>query len=499
MKKRQFSLGIKIASSVAIIAIGFALSMSLDAYRGMRDEVRLNQLASVSVPLALDGQMALFGFENATKLFEDALLTGDADMLPTMKVKLEQVKQLLGGIDSRQDAGIEKVDVSAAKLHIEAYQRDAEALFKAAASQGMANVAVKTQMDAFRASSTETHGLMAAVQTGLADNLRGALTKIGQLSRQQRNYGFILFGVVMTGGGASAWVIVRRGVMGPVLSLSADLAKEADGVSAAANQFGTASKGLADGASQSAAALETSAAALEQMSGVTRANADRARDAKQLASRARQAADAGTAGMNELRTAMDTIQKASSDIAVIIKTIDQIAFQTNILALNAAVEAARAGDAGLGFAVVADEVRALAVRSAEAARETAAKIEYATRSSAEGTTLSGKVAVHFAEIAERVREVDELIAQTAVASREQNEGIAQVSRSISDLDRLTQNNAALAEETSAAADELSGQTDRLRDVAASFMILARGGRKDENASGQPSRVMVGAAHHVAAV
>jgi len=478
MKKRQFSLGVKIAFSVSIIAAGFALSMGLDAYRGSRDGERLKQLSSVSVPLALDGQTALFSYENATKLFEDAVLTGDADILPVMNAKLDQVDRLLEGIVARQEAGNGQNDPAGAKLRVATYRRDAEILFKAAASQGMANAAVKTQMDAFRSAAKETHGMIAAVQVGLADSLRGTLTEIGRVAHQQRTYGFIFFGFVMIAGGVSAWLVVSRGVIKPVLSLSGDLTQEADGVNSAAIQLGQASKGLADGASQSAAALETSSAALEEMAGVTRANADRARDAKALASRACQAADAGTTGMNELRAAMNTIQKASDDIAVIIKTIDQIAFQTNILALNAAVEAARAGDAGLGFAVVADEVRALAARSAEAARETAAKIEHATRSSAEGTSLSAKVAAHFGEITMRVREVDELIAQTAVASQEQTEGITQVSKSISDLDRLTQNNAALAEETAAAADELSNQTDRLRGVAAAFTHLARGGRSD---------------------
>ncbi len=498
MKKRQFSLGVKIAFSVSIIAAGFTLSMGLDAYRGTRDEKRLEQLSSVSVPLALDGQTALFAYENATKMFEDAVLTGDADILPAMNAKLDEVDHLLEGIGARQDGGNGKLDPAAAKLRVATYHRDAELLFKAAASHGMANAAVKTQMDAFRASAKETHDMIAAVQVGLADNLRGTLTEIGSVSHQQRTYGFIFFGFVMLVGGVSAWLVVSRGVIRPVLSLSGDLTEEADGVSAAAVQFGQTSQGLAAGASQSAAALKTSAAALEEMSGVTRANADRARDAKALASRARQAADAGTAGMNELRTAMDTIQKSSTDIAVIIKTIDQIAFQTNILALNAAVEAARAGEAGMGFAVVADEVRALAARSAEAARETASKIEHATRSSAEGTNLSGRVAAHLGEIAERVREVDELIAQTAVASQEQNEGILQVSKSISDLDRLTQNNAVLAEETSAAAAELSGQTDRLRGVAASFTHLARGGRSDGAASDLAEGGMTAAHHAVAA-
>jgi methyl-accepting chemotaxis protein len=174
---------------------------------------------------------------------------------------------------------------------------------------------------------------------------------------------------------------------------------------------------------------------------------------------------------------MGAIRVASDNIAAILKTIDEIAFQTNILALNAAVEAARAGEAGAGFAVVADEVRALAQRSAAAARETAAKIEDAQKRSATGAELTGKVGVNLNEIVARVREVADIITEIAAASAEQRTGLGQVSRSVSDLDKLTQQNAAMAQETSASASELTRRTDTMRGVADSLDRLVRGGAK----------------------
>lgn len=179
--------------------------------------------------------------------------------------------------------------------------------------------------------------------------------------------------------------------------------------------------------------------------------------------------------MRDMQAAMHAIQNSSAEISKIIKTIDEIAFQTNILALNAAVEAARAGEAGAGFAVVADEVRALAQRSVLAARETAQKISDAAAKSEQGNRISEKVSKSLDEITAKVRRVDELVAEIAMASKEQSEGIGQVTRAVGEMDRVTQSNAATAEETSSAATELNTQTVRLKAVIAELTSMSVGG------------------------
>ena len=236
----------------------------------------------------------------------------------------------------------------------------------------------------------------------------------------------------------------------------------------ASTQLTKSSQTLAAGSTEQAASLEETSASLEEISSMTKRNAESAARARQLAGQTRAAADIGAGEMDAMKRAMDDIKASSQDISKIIKTIDEIAFQTNILALNAAVEAARAGEAGLGFAVVADEVRNLAQRAAQSARETAEKIETSTAKSECGVAISARVATTLGEIVTKAREVDSLVSEIAQASIEQSQGIGQLNTSVSQMDTVTQTNAAAAEESASAAEELNAQaamlTGAIRDL-----------------------------------
>ncbi len=263
-------------------------------------------------------------------------------------------------------------------------------------------------------------------------------------------------------------------------ALAETLAEASHSLINSAATISASSETLATGSSEQAASIEETGASLEEMTSMTKRNAENAQQANELAKQTRSAADKGVEDIQIMSGAMQDIQKSSDDIAKIIKTIDEIAFQTNILALNAAVEAARAGEAGLGFAVVADEVRNLAQRSAQAAKETANMIESAIVNTARGVQISGTVSGTLSEIVDKARRLDELAAEVAGASREQSQGITQINSAVGQMDKVTQGNAAAAEEAASAAQELNSQAKNLNIAVSSLAaMVGRGGMSAE--------------------
>jgi len=244
----------------------------------------------------------------------------------------------------------------------------------------------------------------------------------------------------------------------------------AEQVGSASAQVSTGGQTLSQGASEQASSLEEISSSLQEMSSMTRQNAISAREAKVVAEEARNSADSGVESMNRMSSAINQIKTSSDATARIVKTIDEIAFQTNLLALNAAVEAARAGDAGRGFAVVADEVRNLAMRSAEAAKNTANLIEEAVRNSENGVNINAEVLNNFRNIAENANMVSQAVSEIAAASDQQDQGIDQVNKAVEQLNKLTQQTAANAEESASAAEEMSSQSEEMRSIVASFKL-----------------------------
>jgi methyl-accepting chemotaxis protein len=220
--------------------------------------------------------------------------------------------------------------------------------------------------------------------------------------------------------------------------------------------------------------LEEVSSSLQEMSSMTKQNALNAREAKGVAEQARGSADKGVESMNRMSSAINQIKTSSAATAKIVKTIDEIAFQTNLLALNAAVEAARAGDAGRGFAVVAEEVRNLAMRSAEAAKNTANLIEEAVKNSENGVAINVEVLKNFQEITEKTNKVSQVMAEIAAASDQQDQGISQLNKAVEQLNQLTQQNAANAEESASAAEEMSSQSEEMRSMVAGFKLTGYG-------------------------
>ena len=272
-----------------------------------------------------------------------------------------------------------------------------------------------------------------------------------------------------------SWLIVR-GITKGLRRISHNMEESAVRVAGASGEVSSASQSLAQGASEQAASLEETSSFMEEMAGMTRQNAENARQADSLMKEAKEIVAQANSHMGELKRAMDKIIAASDETAKIIKTIDEVAFQTNLLALNAAVEAARAGEAGAGFAVVADEVRSLAMRAAEAAKNTASLIEQNIANIQQGSQLVAKTDQAFSQVEESSTKVAALVGEIAAASSDQAEGIDQVNRATTEMDQVTQQVAANAEESAASSEELNSQARQLSQMVAELLAMVDGGQ-----------------------
>jgi methyl-accepting chemotaxis protein len=243
-----------------------------------------------------------------------------------------------------------------------------------------------------------------------------------------------------------------------------------DGIHTASSEIATGNLDLSHRTEQTASNLQQAASSMEQLTGTVKQSADSARQANQLAASAADVAQRGGSVVAQVVSTMDEINASSKKINDIISVIDGIAFQTNILALNAAVEAARAGEQGRGFAVVASEVRSLAQRSAEAAKEIKSLIGTSVDKVESGSKLVAAAGETMGEIVASVQRVSAIISEITTAASEQSDGISQVNVAVTQLDQMTQQNAALVEESSAAAESLRDQAQRLAEVVGTFRV-----------------------------
>jgi methyl-accepting chemotaxis protein len=329
--------------------------------------------------------------------------------------------------------------------------------------------------------------------------------KEAALAQRKVTSSFITIGTTLALAGLVGTLLgwsISRAVSKSLGFISNSLEESATQTASASGQLSSSSQSLASGCSQQASSVAETSAALEEMSVMIRSTAENAEKAKDFANQARAAAQSGSQTMAEMNTAMHAIEASSAEVAKIVKNIDEIAFQTNILALNAAVEAARAGEAGAGFAVVADEVRSLAQRSAAAAKETAEKIEAAIANSRRGSSSCGKVGESLDEIVAKVSSADAIVAEIATAAKEQSQGIQQVGMTMTQMDKVTQSNAANAEESATAAEELNAQArsmqesvNSLRSLVSKAAQVYQGAASVAVPNGRSRRMSGPAAHH----
>ena len=464
MNFANFSLAKKLAAGFGFLVILSTIGAGFAVFKSSQMVTSVKDLEKTHLPLAyLGGELALLVSRqqlaaanfviHKDAVYRDRFASLDKEADETFaraRTTIQADEELV------QAGWLEKIE-TVIQLHDQLAPADQE-MMAAAQADNLALVSEKAEAeeaaaDKIRKAISEFDKINTAEGEHVANK---ALTQGRTL---QTLMIFLAIGIFI--GGCALAFAITRGITVSLKKAISGLTEGANHISAASGQVASAGQQLAEGATEQAASLEETSASMEEIASMTRNSSDSAYEANAVMSEVNSVASQAAASMQQLTSAMGEISAASEKTSKIIKTIDAIAFQTNLLALNAAVEAARAGEAGAGFAVVANEVRNLAMRAADAAKETAALIEQTVNKVQEGTVLVDKTNHEFNKVSAGTGKVSVLINEISTAAKEQTEGVGQINKALQEMDTVVQSNTATAEESAAASEELFAESNTL--------------------------------------
>ena len=408
------------------------------------------------------------GVEGFNNRESEAINNAIKEYVPVLKRNISELVSL-----TQQEVNKRRLDEVLASVNnfansLEIVARDVQAMAENAARGIVVYSDVIAKTNAF---AELIAGAASGSATDLAKNMNTAVTIVLWI---------LIISIIL--GLTLAWLITS-GIVKPVSIIINDLASGSNEVASASGQVSSSGQELAKNANEQASSLEETSASLEELASMTKQNTENARQVNIMSSEAKESSVKGRDTVEKMTVAITKIKESSDETVKIIKTIDEIAFQTNLLALNAAVEAARAGEAGKGFAVVAEEVRNLAQRAGEAAKNTAVLIDESKNNSEQGVKVAEEVSTILGDITGKIIKMNELAVEVASASEEQTKGIDQINTAVSQIEKITQANAANSEESAAASEELTAQSEKLLEYVEVLRDIVYGENHNGNEAG----------------